>query len=199
MRRRLPTHDAREGGNSAKTGNWALREHRRELLGQPLKTKDGKVTKQEAQRIGQRLVYEEGLISHQSFKAVLQQTFRNATMESINSGNDERQAQPSLPSDSTLERWLKELAIQQGWGRSKVTVERRSAKQGGGATWIWVYHCGELDEFTVRAEYGDEMEIEIDDEVIVEACPWTEADCENFEGQAEAGKDKNEQEHPPPP
>ena len=154
------------------------------------------------------MFYEEGLISHQSFKAMLQQTFRNATMESINSGNDVRQSQPSpagggktpthLPSDSTLERWLKELASQQGWQRSKVTVERRSAKQGGGATWIWVYHCGELDEFTVRAEYGEEMDIEVYDEVIVQACPWTDADKKDVEGQAEAGEDKNEQEPPPP-
>ena len=170
-----------------------------ELLGQPLKTKDGKITKQEAQRIGQRVFYEEGTISHQSFKTALQQTFRNATMESINSGDDERQSQPSLPSDSTLERWLLELAIQQGWQRSRVTVKRRSVEQGGGATWIWVYHCGELDEFTVRAEYGEEMDIEVYDEVIVQACPWTEADKKDVEGQAEAGEDKNEQEPPPPP
>ena len=80
-----------------------------------------------------------------------------------------------------------------------MTVERRSAKQGGGATWIWVYHCGELDEFTVRAEYGEEMDIDVYDEVIVQACPWTEADKKDVEGQAQAGEDKNEQECPPPP
>ena len=62
----------------------------------------------------------------------------------INSQTDERESQYRFVSDSTLERRVKKQAEILGLRRSRVTVEVRDAKRGGGATHCYVYHQDRL-------------------------------------------------------
>lgn len=113
-------------------------------------------------------------ISAKSLKPALQQTFVKMAIKDSYGEVDERLSPQGFPSDSTLERWLKDLAQREGWDRSRVTVEHRDPDRGGGATWVCVYHEGELDEEAVRAEYAELLEARDGDVVIVESFPWAE-------------------------
>jgi Domain of unknown function (DUF3854) len=119
---------------------------------------------------------ENGVVWLESLKPVLQQTLVKMAIDNSHGEDDQRQSSCDLPSDSTLKRWLKRLALSEGWNRSTVTVEHRTPDRGGGATWILVYHEEELDEYQVRADYAQAMGIGCDDLVTVEPLPWTDAD-----------------------
>ncbi|MEK6570487.1 MAG: hypothetical protein AABZ61_03895, partial [Bacteroidota bacterium] len=119
---------------------------------------------------------ENGVVWLETLKPALQQTLVKMAIDNPHGEDDQRQSSCALPSDSTLKRWLKRLAMAEGWNRSSVTVERRGPEKGGGATWILVYHEDELDEYQVRADYAQAMGIGCDDSVTVLPLPWTDAD-----------------------
>ena len=113
----------------------------------------------------------------ESLEAASAQTFVKMAIDNSYSENDERLYSCGLPSDSTLERWLRTLAVDEGWNRSRVTVEKRGPSRGGGATSIVVCHEDGLDEYQVLADYSEAMGIDrCQDRVTVDLLPWTEAD-----------------------
>ena len=168
-------------------------------VGTPLKGVDshGKMTREFFDDVAiQFQVENDNRISVKTLKPALQQTFVKMAIKDSYGEIDERQSQRGFPSDSTLERWLKDLAYREGWERSKVTVERRGKEQGGGATWLYVYHEGELDEAAVRADYAEQMGIGGDDVVLIEPCPWADADGDDV---IDFPKPRQARGQPPPP
>lgn len=136
----------------------------------------GRITREFFNDFAKGFLVENGCVWLESLKPVLSQTLVNSTIKDIYGENDQRLSSCGLPSDSTLKRWLKELALKEGWNRSSVTVEHRGPDRGGGATWILAYHEDELDAYQVRADYAEAMGIDLEDAVIVESLPWTTAD-----------------------
>ena len=116
-----------------------------------------------------------------SLKPLLSQTFSTIAIKDIYSGIDERQLSSMFPSDSTLERWLHDLARREGWDRSRVTVAARDKDSGGGGTWIYIYHEGsELDEESVRLEYAALLEVREGDTILIESWPWEYGNAPSF-------------------
>ena len=109
-------------------------------------------------------------------RPLLSNAFSNKAIKDIYSELEERGLSSMLPSDSTLERWLHDLARREGWDRSRVTVVQQDKPNGGG-TWIYVYHEGELDEESVREEYRDLLELRDGDKLLIESCPWEKGEA----------------------
>jgi hypothetical protein len=60
------------------------------------------------------------------------------------------------PSYGTQTRWLIKWARLRGLHKSPVTLIKRSMDQGGGTTWCYVYHLGELTQeqmVEIKARY----------------------------------------------
>ena len=117
-----------------------------------------------------------GRITLRSLRPLLSNAFRKMAIKDIYGEIDERGLSSMFPSDSTLERWLHDLAKREGWHRSRVTVEWQNKPNGGG-TWINIYHEGELDADAVRQEYRDLLELRHGDSIRIESWPWEKGEA----------------------
>jgi hypothetical protein len=141
---------------------------------------NGRLTRAFFDDLTRGFMAENGAVWLKPLKAALSKTFSNMAIEATNSEDAERQCSSAFPADCTLERGLKALAVEEGWERSSVTVERRGPDRGGGATWLMVYHEDELDAYQVEADYAEAMDITPADKVEVTHYPWTEADLRDI-------------------
>jgi hypothetical protein len=105
------------------------------------------------------LLEDRGYFSANQLKALLSQSSDNSAIKNtIYSRSVGSQSQSRFPSFRTLERRVKRRADLWGLKQSRVTVERRGIKQGGGATSYYVYHDEPLTESqieAIKAEYKE--------------------------------------------
>jgi hypothetical protein len=105
------------------------------------------------------LLEDRGYFSANQLKSLLSQTpITSVIKNTIYSRDAVSQSQSGFPSFSTLERRVKKRANLLGLKQSRVTVERRGIRQGGGATSYYVYHDEPLTEAqieAIKAEYKE--------------------------------------------
>jgi hypothetical protein len=138
----------------------------------------------EVNRIDKRVAHEvfkdvlagEEMVWSVAFKSALRQTFCNHIISNVDSEDAKREAWCDFPNDSTIWRWLREFAQAEGLERTRVVIDRRHRAQGGGGTWLYVYHPEHLDEATVRAQFAPDLDIEEADVVWVEPDAYENAE-----------------------
>lgn len=108
----------------------------------PRSIKSNKVLLREATRIAKEVMFENGYIRAELLEPALRLWFDNYANKNTFDENVEPPSLSGFPVLRTLERWVKNIANEEGWDSLRCTVTNRYDFNGTGTVNVVVYHDG---------------------------------------------------------
>ena len=108
----------------------------------PRSIKSNKVLLREATRIAKDIMFENGYIRAELLEPALRLWFDNYANKNTFDENVEPQSLSGFPVLRTLERWVKNIASEEGWDSLRCTITNRYDFNGTGTVNVVVYHDG---------------------------------------------------------